>query len=94
MQSTLHDGLHGLVSQIPASLAMQVGLQAGMAIDITLSKGQLVIAPKEQSSESTPVDPIFGLGQQPVTCHLPDAAEHHDHDLYSSAPVTHDGSVD
>lgn len=84
MQSTLDSGSDGLVLQIPASLATQAGLRAGMAIEMTLSNGQLVIVPKEQSS-AAPVDPIFGLGQQPVTCNLSDAAEHHDRYLYNSS---------
>lgn len=84
MQATLYDGSDGLIIQIPASLATQAGLQAGMDIEITLSNGQLVIVPKLQPSATTSIDPILGLGQYPVTCNLPDAAEHHDRYLYGS----------
>lgn len=48
-------------------------------VEIRKENGNVVVIP-------LPVeDPIFGLGEDPVTCNAPDASEEHDRYLYGSA---------
>lgn len=43
----------------------------------------MVIEPVDYTEAEEP-DPIQGLGREPVPCNAPEAAEHHDRDLYGT----------
>ena len=45
-------------------------------VEIRQENGHVLVIPLPQE------DPIFGLGQDPVTCNAPDASEAHDRYLY------------
>ncbi|NJP08328.1 MAG: hypothetical protein HC866_01700 [Leptolyngbyaceae cyanobacterium RU_5_1] len=47
-------------------------------VEIRRENGWIVVIPTVKH------DPILGLGQNPVECSAPDAAEHHDRYIYGS----------
>jgi len=47
-------------------------------VEIRKENGKILVIPLPEE------DPIFGLGDHPVTCHAPDASEAHDRYLYES----------
>ncbi len=63
---------HGLV--IPKRL-----LEGVKEVEIRKENGRIVVLPVSENQ-----DPIFKLGEHPVQCGSPDAAEQHDTYLYGS----------
>lgn len=51
-----------------------------MEVDIRQEPDRIVVVPIML------VDPILGLGENPMTCGVSDAAEHHDKYLYQTHP--------
>ena len=47
-------------------------------VDIRKENGKVIVTPLPK------VDPILGLGENPVACGAPDASEQHDRYLYNS----------
>lgn len=56
-------------------------LHGAREVTIREEEGRIVIEPVGRS-EVDEADPIYGLGREPVPCHTPDAAAHHDRYLY------------
>ncbi len=48
------------------------------SVEIRQEKGQIILIPTIED------DPIWGLGSDPISLDIPDAAENHDHYIYGS----------
>ena len=52
-------------------------------VEVRGENGRVVLEPV-RSTERESQDPIFGLGQDPVSCGAPDASTNHDQHLYGT----------
>jgi len=62
---------------------------AGLVIPLDLLEGHEEVEIRKEGDQilillSPAVDPILGLGNDPVECGAPDASEHHDSYLYGT----------
>jgi virulence-associated protein VagC len=48
------------------------------SVEIRQENGQIILTPTIED------DPIWGLGSDPISLGIPDAAENHDHHIYGS----------
>ncbi len=48
------------------------------SVEIRQENGQIILTPTIED------DPIWGLGSDPISLDIPDAAENHDHYIYGS----------